>query len=292
MRLKDFITDARASLAEIYPADEARAIVTRLCSEQLGVSPQKHILEPDWEIPSPEMVLESVARLKTGEPLQYVLGKTEFYGHEFKVSPSVLIPRPETEELVDLLVREAERRALGSSGRCFRVLDLCTGSGCIVWSLAAALPVSKAIGVDISEAALAVARSQQDSNPELEVSNEPEFLQADVLAPESTASLGPFDIIVSNPPYVMDRERALMRANVLEHEPALALFVPDSDPLLFYRSIAFIASSQLAPGGFGAVEINEALGPETATLFSDAGLKDVEVLKDLFGRERFVFFRR
>lgn len=280
MKLKDFINEARTSLSRIYPEDEARALVSRLCAAILGVSPQKHILDPRWEIPNVASVSQALARLEAGEPLQYVLGKADFYGREFKVSPAVLIPRPETEELVDHAVRSMRCHAAP-----VRVLDICTGSGCIAWSLAAELVGSSVTALDISDAALAVASSQ-----DVDCKNPPSFLHADALHPEGLRSLGQFDLIVSNPPYVMERERAQMRPNVLEHEPGLALFVPDDDPLLFYRSLAVVASSQLAPKGFGIVEINEALGQETASLFVSAGLADVRILQDLNGKDRFVAF--
>ncbi len=295
MLLKDFIKDARASLTGLYPAEEARAIVSRLCSSLLGVSPQKHILEPEWEIPSASLnsVEAALSRLEAGEPLQYVLGFAEFCGHRFRVTPAVLIPRPETEELVSSAVsRIARSRAFrlrggAIGGGAVRVLDLCTGSGCIAWSLAAELPEAEVVAVDISEEALEVAAGQT-----LEGVKAPRFVKCDVLDPQQLEELGDFDLIVSNPPYVMDREKALMRDNVLEHEPHLALFVPDDDPLRFYRAEADFVTRHLRCGGCGIVEINEALGASTADLFRERGLQKVEILHDFFDRERFVSFEK
>ena len=172
-----------------------------------------------------------------------------------------------------------------------RILDLCTGSGCIAWTLALEMPGAEVTAVDISEEALAVA-SSQDFAEEMARTGAiaPRFIKADVLA-GPIEGLGQFDIIVSNPPYVMDSEKDLMRTNVLDHEPHLALFVPDNDPLLFYRAVAGWADSLLAPGGLGLVEINEALGKETASVY-DAGYTSVEVLRDLSDRHRFVKFTR
>ena len=179
------------------------------------------------------------------------------------------------------------------------MLDLCTGSGCIAWTLALEMPGAKVTAVDISDAALAVA-SSQDFAEEISRTGalSPSFIKADVLAgpsalPDNGEETMPrYDILVSNPPYVMDKEKALMRPNVLDHEPHLALFVSDDDPLVFYRAIADWALTLLKPDGFGIVEINEALGPQTAALFSEAGFRDVSILTDLSDRDRFVSFRR
>ena len=169
---------------------------------------------------------------------------------------------------------------------------MCTGSGCIAWTLALEMPGAEVTAVDISDGALAVA-SAQDFAEEMARTgaSAPKFLKADVLShPDS--SFCQFDIIVGNPPYVMDKEKALMRANVLDHEPHLALFVPDDDPLLFYRAVADWARILLKPEGFGMVEINEALGPETADVFRSAGFSSVTIIKDLAEKDRFVVFSR
>lgn len=281
MLLAGFIRRSTASLEKLYPSPEAKGMVLMLCEDKLGVKSYTHITQPDFEIPQEmEAELENdVRRMCKGEPLQYVTGHCEFYGRRFSVGPSVLIPRPETE----LLVQEAVTHAL-TLDRPMRMLDLCTGSGCIAWSVALEVPYSEVVAVDISEEALEVASSQFEEN-------RPLFIKADVLDPGQTFDHGIFDIITGNPPYVMEGEKAEMRSNVLDYEPSLALFVPDDDPLVFYRAIAQWASRFLAPDGIGLVEINEALGAGTADVFRDARFR-AGVLKDLSGRDRIVRFCR
>ena len=285
MLLKDFIVSSRHALSELYPEGEARSLVDGLCGKILGVTPQTHILQPGFCIDPALLPLleDGLSRLLRCEPLQYVLGEAWFLGRRFKVTPAVLIPRPETEEMVDMALRKAGNLSRGA-GRPLRVLDLCTGSGCIAWSMALGLPQSEVTGLDISPEALSVASSQFDGD------NRPRFVLSDVLDPDCLKDGGRFDIFLSNPPYVRESEKALMSRNVLDWEPGLALFVPDGDPLRFYRAEATLAARLLSPGGFGLVEINEAYGREVAGLFRDAGFRDPEVLKDLSGRDRFVLF--
>ena len=285
MLLKDFIVSSRHALSELYPEGEARSLVDGLCGKILGVTPQTHILQPGFCIDPALLPLleDGLSRLLRCEPLQYVLGEAWFLGRRFKVTPAVLIPRPETEEMVDMALRKAGNLSRGA-GRPLRVLDLCTGSGCIAWSMALGLPQSEVTGLDISPEALSVASSQFDGD------NRPRFVLSDVLDPDCLKDVGRFDIFLSNPPYVRESEKALMSRNVLDWEPGLALFVPDGDPLRFYRAEAALAARLLSPGGFGLVEINEAYGREVAGLFRDAGFRDPEVLKDLSGRDRFVLF--
>ena len=308
-------------------------MVFALLEHILGTRRHTHIIEPAYEVPAEKVddVLAAVARLAGGEPLQYVLGIACFYGRDFKVNPSVLIPRPETEILcrsavdmlsVDILSgyrdsqdmpppargclpsgRWGSRESLypdrisqdSAAGRRLRMLDLCTGSGCIAWTMALENPGAEVVAVDISDDALAVA-SAQDFSEELSRTGAqaPAFVKADVLAdmPADGPFAEQFDVILSNPPYVMDKEKALMRTNVLDHEPHLALFVSDDDPLLFYRAVALWASRLLTSTGFGVVEINEALGVETAQVFIDAGFQTARVLQDFSGRDRFVQFSR
>ncbi len=282
MLLADFIRDGIARLEALYPSPEARGLVLMLCEEKLGVRNYTHIIEPQTQIPAGrEAEMEQdLQRLCQAEPIQYVLGVTEFCGHRFAVGPGVLIPRPETELLVAEGVRALREMDLEGVPQ---VLDLCTGSGCIAWSVALEIRDAQVIGVDLSEAALGYARNQFAGNA-------PVFMQADVLDTEQEFPYGPFDLIVSNPPYVMERERVLMRRNVLDYEPAEALFVPDGDPLLFYRAIARWAQRFLRPGGVGLVEINEALGDETAGVFRGAGFKNVQIRRDFYGKARFIRF--
>lgn len=284
-------------LSGLYENQEAREIVYACLEHIVGTKRHTHILEPDFEVSdeAERCVMAAFERLVAGEPMQYVIGRAYFYGREFRVTSDTLIPRPETE----LLCRMAIESASNSNPR---ILDLCTGSGCIAWTLALEFPKAEVTAVDISDGALAVASSQ---NFEEEISRTaasiPTFIKQDVLAVSSTSfvmssevdtSPQKYDIILSNPPYVMDKEKALMRSNVLDHEPHLALFVPDEDPLLFYRAVADWASELLTPDGFGIVEINEALGEETARVFRERGFDNAVVVKDLYDKDRFVRFSR
>lgn len=284
MLLTEFIRESVPALEKLYPSPEARGLVLMLCEERLGVRSYTHIVEPLFEIPEPELpgLKADMSRLAAGEPIQYVLGYTEFCGRKFKVGPSVLIPRPETGQLVD-----ESLKLLAAMGRPAKVLDLCTGSGCIAWSVALGAPGVSVTAADISEPALALARSQFEDVPS--GANAPEFVCSDLLG-GCREICGRFDLLLSNPPYVMEKEKAAMRCNVLEHEPGIALFVPDDDPLLFYRALASVSLRLLDSSGTGIVEINEALGPETAAVFETAGYKKTEILRDIFGKDRFVRF--
>ena len=282
MLLSAFIKEATAVLEELYPSPEARGMVSILCEDRLGVKNYTHVVEPSTAVPGDRLpgLMDDLRRLRGGEPLQYVIGSCEFYGRTFRVGPEVLIPRPETE----LLVKDAVAEALGLDRRP-RVLDLCTGSGCIAWSVLKEVPDAEVVAVDISAEALDLARSQFPGPA-------PVFLQADILDTEQDFPYGRFDIVLSNPPYVLESQKAQMRANVLEWEPGLALFVPDSDPLRFYRAVARWAQRLLVPGGLGIVEINDALPASTAAVFSGAGFSAVEQKPDLSGRIRDVVFRK
>lgn len=279
MLLKDFVRESTESLSAFYPYDEARKLVLMLAESRLGVKSYTHIIEPETAVPDESDVIlyDDMSRLLAGEPVQYVLGEADFYGRRFKVAPGVLIPRPETE----MLVQEALKHIHDDS----EVLDLCTGSGCIAWTVALEQPGARVKAVDISEAALGIAESQPYDNG-------PSFIRADILTEPDLALFDTVDVLLSNPPYIMESEKVLMRKNVLEYEPESALFVPDSDALVFYRAIAVWAKKLLVPGGYAIVEINEKLGPETFSLFKDAHFTDVEVIKDLFGKNRFVAFHK
>lgn len=217
---------------------------------------------------------EIVRLLRDGHPLQYIIGETEFSGLKFGVNPSTLIPRPETEELV-LLAKE--RLAAGK-----RALDIGTGSGCIAIALSAGCPGAEITGIDISPEAVETARANAIRNRV-----KAEFLVRDILHFE-TEIWQHYDLIVSNPPYVRESEKQEMQRHVLDHEPHRALFVPDSDPLLFYRRIAEFGCRYLIPGGFLYFEINEALGKETAALLENYHYRQVLVVKDLFDKDRFI----
>ena len=307
MLLKDLIKEGTDIISSMYPEREAREMVFAYLESVVGTRRHTHIIEPEYQVDdeAASQAVEAFRRMASGEPLQYVTGKACFYGREFNVTPDVLIPRPETELLCRAVIDFVKMKSE------VRILDLCTGSGCIAWTLALEIPGAQVMAVDISEGALAVA-SAQDFADEMSRTGAvaPDFVKADVLSchpdpslchpepslchPERSEGSFPshFDIIVSNPPYVMDSEKALMRKNVLDHEPHLALFVPDDDPLLFYRAVAQWALQLLKPGDFGIVEINEALGEETAECYRRYGFCAVTIIKDLNDKDRFVSFRR
>ncbi len=300
MLLKDFLNEGAARLETLYPTKEARNIMLMLCESRIGTKSYTHIVEPEYQIKDKALdgLNADLERLVSGEPVQYVIGYADFCGLRFKVTPDVLIPRPETE----LLCREAikigsrmqrMRKAYGKSARPVRILDLCTGSGCVAWTVALNIPGAEVTGVDISEGAVAVAAGQDFiSKPKETEVVAPRFAVADVLAEPQTFAEGEYDLILSNPPYIMESQKSQMRVNVLNFEPSTALFVKDEDPLEFYRSIARLSSELLAQEGKGMTEINELLGPETAKVFSDAGFPKTEVIKDFYDKNRFVFYSK
>jgi release factor glutamine methyltransferase len=300
MLLADFIRKGVEALEPLYPTAEAHSIVLMLCEKLLGTKSYTHIVEPKYNIDrkAEQPLAEAMLRLQAGEPIQYVIGRCDFCGRSFKVNRDVLIPRPETE----LLVREAIKIAgriqrmripYGKSAEPVRVLDLCTGSGNIAWSLALGVPGARVVGVDISEAALDVARSQNFS-ADLKASGAlaPTFVAADILDTEQEFNYGSFDLILSNPPYIMEKERPLLRKNVVDYEPAIALFVPDDNPLLYYRAVARWSERFLSADGKGLTEINEVLPEETVGVFRDSGFGEIDVVKDFFDKNRFVFYMK
>ncbi len=303
MLLKDFIKSATERLSHIYPSPEARGIVIMLCEERLGVKSYTHIVAPEYTIKDSalETLEKDMERLSNAEPIQYVIGHCDFFGYRFNVAPGVLIPRPETEQLVSIALKalkcgKENISAIHTDRHTPKVLDLCTGSGCIAWSVALEASSAQVYGVDISREALSIAESQFTGN-----CHPPHFVEADILKsdtsgraviPDDIAAEGPFDIILSNPPYIMDSERSQMRPNVLRYEPKLALFVPDNNPLLFYDACARWTSGLLADGGMAVFEINERLGVQTMELLKRYGFKNVTLITDCFGKDRFVSFHR
>lgn len=300
MLLAEFVKAGTKALESLYPQKEARSIVLMLCEEVLGTENYTHIVEPEFKIDDKKLpeLEAAMERLKKMEPVQYVLGHTEFYGRTFKVDPAVLIPRPETE----LLCRDAiklgmrvyrMRSPYGKNAEPVRILDLCTGSGCIAWTMALSIPGSRVAAVDISDAALEVAAGQ-DFASELKSKEtfRPEFIKADVLDSEQEIELGPFDMVLSNPPYIMESEKEDMRRNVLEYEPESALFVPDDDPLLFYRAIARWSQRFMSPDGVGLSEVNESLARQTETVFKAAGYAHTEIVRDLSDKNRYIIYHK
>lgn len=342
MLLRDFIGESVASLERLYPAPEARNIVMILCQTLLGVKSYTHITEPQTCIPPDlQAALDSaMKRLLAAEPLQYVLGSASFYGREFHVTPSVLIPRPETELLVSCALSRLREEPPSSASSCSsayldktlattsyrlekpsnapslpekpsvnssssyhreadsdaqnikrrgarRVLDLCTGSGCIAWTIALEMPGTEVLAVDISQAALDIAKSQK-----FQASPPPCFIKADILDTEQAFDHGSFDIILSNPPYIMNKEKSSMRANVLDYEPGLALFVDDANPLIFYRAAARWAQRFLAPGGSAFFEINERLAEQTAASILSFGFQKLQIFRDFANKFRIVSFSK
>jgi release factor glutamine methyltransferase len=220
--------------------------------------------------------------LKIQKPIQYILGETEFFGLRFEVNENTLIPRPETEELVELIITE-EGIGNREEGKV-RILDIGTGSGCIAISLAKNIPNAEVFAVDVSEKALATAKKNALLN-EVEIN----FIQADILKVENLTfdlRLATFDLVVSNPPYVRNLEKSEIKPNVLEYEPHLALFVEDTDALLFYRIIAELAKKNLSLNGKLYFEINQYLGKETVELVESFGFKNVKLIKDVYNNDR------
>lgn len=267
-------------LASAVAPDEAQAMVRTIFGALKGWTPVDLALKRDSTVSDfmARKAMQAVERVVAGEPLQYVLGETRFYGNTLAVTPAVLIPRPETEELVDMIVSD-------NTGEDLRVLDLCTGSGCIAVSLARALRFPVVTAVDLSEDALEVAR---ENGERLRV--KVDFRREDVLAMRDDGSR--YDIIVSNPPYVLDSERSQMSPRVLDNEPAMALFVPDDDPLRFYKAIVAYASDALVAGGRLYLEINPMEVDGIRRLLVDAGLEDIDMIRDMTGRERFAKARK
>lgn len=274
----------RSALASRYDEGETRAIALLVLETAFSLRRVDVYAGKDKQFSAEEHALLNniCTRLRAGEPVQYVLGRADFCGHTFGVTPDVLIPRPETEELVAWAVDEAKQ----SKKTPLRILDCGTGSGCIAVSLSLALPEAEVVAVDVSAGALRVARANAEA-----LGARVRFARRDLLArwPAEEA----FDLIVSNPPYIAEAERAEMEPHVVDHEPTLALFVPDADPLRFYRALAEkAAGGLLAPGGALLTEVNCAHGPATAALFEQCGLREADVRRDAFGRDRMVGARR
>ncbi len=280
--MQNSINKLRQSLSPLYDSLEVKAIIALLLEEVCGLSRVDILMNPNIILSEEksEILSSYAAMLAEGVPVQQVLGYEYFLGRRFEVNPDVLIPRPETAELVDWIVREAQTGA--------KVLDVGTGSGCIAISLAALINKSRVFAYDVSIKALKTAILNAER---LNISNVT-FVHKDILESQNESFEHPdvdnFDIIVSNPPYIMLKEKSEMSANVLDHEPHLALFVPDNDPLLFYRAIGYYGLKNLRHGGRLYFEINSALGRETCQLLESLEYKDIILRKDLNGLDRMI----
>ena len=286
MTVEEMMREARGRLAAEYGVREAAAMVDEMMLRIKGWDKTATIIHGNETVTDflKERFEATVGRLLDGEPVQYIFGKAHFYGMDFNVTPATLIPRPETAQLVDMIV---DRYGNDSD---LRVLDLGTGSGCIAIALARHLPFPKEVtAVDISEETIEVARSNS-AGLKVKVN----FIHGNMLdTDEMVAALGErYDIIVSNPPYIAQREAAGMERNVLEHEPATALFVPDDDPLVFYRAIAGIAEKRLDDNGTLFLEINPLFSKELAAMLRQHGFNDVDIEKDMQKADRFIIARR
>lgn len=277
MTITDVKIEFQRELAILYGPKEIQSIF-ELIAEDLSFTPTSLIVDRDRVLSSEQIdyFASCLRRLVTAEPVQYVRGKSDFYGLQFAVNQSVLIPRPETEELVDVIIRE-------NSGCSGKIIDLGTGSGCIAVSLAKNIKNAQIQAIDVSEKALSVATENARTN-NVAVG----FHLGDMQDKTFMSQFAGCSVVVSNPPYVCNAEKSEMRANVLDYEPHLALFVDDADPLRFYRAIAKFAAQNLVNGGKVYCEINESFGKETVLLFESLGLTHCEIVKDLFGKDRII----
>jgi len=269
-------------LKAIYPDNESRAMADRMFEHYFNLTPVQRVISHSknanvTEYPEFE---EAIVNLLNNVPLQYVLGKAYFMDLELDVNPSVLIPRPETEELISLILQENPSEKLHAG---FKILDMGTGSGCIAIALKHYLPASDVSAIDISDAALRIAQVNAVKNKATVT-----FIQADILNSASLDSFSEFGLIVSNPPYVSNGEKQFIQSNVLDYEPHIALFVPDDDPLIFYRSIIKFSLTHLSPEGSLWFEINEMFGEALRDIALGQGFAEVNIIFDIRGKRRFL----
>ncbi|WP_413999004.1 peptide chain release factor N(5)-glutamine methyltransferase [Flavobacterium sp. W1B] len=284
MKIKEYRSEFIQELTPIFDAGEAESFFYLILEEKHQLKRVDLALHPDLsfseeEIASWNAILE---QLKLEIPVQYLLGKTSFYGLDFEVNENVLIPRPETEELVEWIILNQQTN---KSKNQPKILDIGTGSGCIAISLAKNIPNAQVYAIDVSEKALATAQKNAKINT-VDVT----FLNQNILETEDLGQQ--FDIIVSNPPYVRNLEKQEIKKNVLDNEPHLALFVEDNDALIFYRKIAELAQKNLTINGQLYFEINQYLGKEMIELLEEMGFKNIELRKDIYGNDRMIFGKR
>jgi release factor glutamine methyltransferase len=282
--VKDVFAIFKQELNSLYDAQETEAITLTVLTELLNTSKGiiKAFSEKELNLTQQEEATNILNQLKTGKPLQYVLGYTEFYGLKFLVNPTTLIPRPETEELVQWALSEA---AVAGAVAGSNILDIGTGSGCIAISLKKNLPDAQVSAIDISADTLQTAKQNAELNG-VDVN----FIEADILNQQPSNSLltTHYSLLISNPPYVTLDDKKRMHTNVTDFEPHTALFVPEDDPLIFYKAIADFAVANLIKGGLLFFEINESLGKEMVELLESKGFKDVELRQDMSGRDRMI----
>ncbi len=284
MKIKEYRAQFIHELTPIYDAGEAESFFYLILEEKHQLKRIDLALHPDLVFSEEEIVVWNsiLEQLQQEIPVQYLLGKTNFYGLDFEVNENVLIPRPETEELVEWIL-ESQKSKVGNQK--VKILDIGTGSGCIAISLAKNLPNAKVFAIDVSEKALATAKK----NAEINAVNVT-FINQNILETEDL--LQQFDIIVSNPPYVRNLEKEEIKKNVLDNEPHLALFVEDNDALVFYKKIAELARKNLSENGQLYFEINQYLGKEMIDLLEKMNFVTVELRKDIYGNDRMVFGKK
>ena len=278
MTFSDLEKQFSAELSDIYAREEAAMLCFLSVQHHFMWTKANYLLNKQEVISVADTTyfLDILDQLKTSKPIQYILGETEFYGRTFRVNPAVLIPRPESEELVKWVVETVSTKNPS-------ILDIGTGSGCIAISLKIEIPEAEVVAIDISVDALALAQ-QNATILQAPVT----FIEKDVLHMHPTDLTTTFDVLVSNPPYIALAEKELMKANVLANEPHVALFVPDTNPLIFYDRIAALAQEKLKHGGFLFFEINERFGTEVLAMLVKKGFKHLELRKDLSGKDRMV----
>jgi len=278
------------SLSHLYTAREIKHLTTRILQHITKLSTaniltNKNTILSDNQSKKVKLIVE---RLKKNEPLEYIIGKCEFFSLPFEVNSHTLIPRPETEELVDWIIRDNKTHKFD-----LRILDIGTGTGCIAISLAKNLNNSAVTAFDISTEALEIAKKNAEKNNVTVNFRKMDILEiAGQARNDNTDYTDEFDIIVSNPPYICEKEKAEMEENVLQYEPHLALFVPDNNPLLFYRAIALFATTHLKQGGNLYLEINRTFGNETCKILDEMGFSNIELKKDLSGNDRMIKAQR
>ncbi|MDB5152843.1 MAG: prmC, partial [Mucilaginibacter sp.] len=282
--VKDVLATFRKELSALYDAKEIDSLCMIVLADITGASSAKIKAFPELEIPAEqaEKINKVLIRLKTGEPVQYILGHTEFYGLPLKVNPSVLIPRPETEELVDWTI-SSWLSSVGNLQQPYHILDIGTGSGCIAISLKKNLTDAQVSAIDISTDALKTAKENAELN-----NARINFIQADILNPANSPLTTQYSLIISNPPYVTLEEKKQMHTNVTDFEPHTALFVPENDPLIFYKAIAGFAAEYLQKNGLLFFEINESYGEQIVELLNNKSFINIELRKDMNDRLRMV----